>query len=144
MQSKVMTGMADLGTKLGKLTEEKNIAYGDSFRRSGAFLSMLYPNGIRPDQYDDALTLVRIFDKLMRIATDQDAFGESPYNDIVGYGLLGSVLHTEKTEKTPTLSVLVTQCRHYKAYNNCTQACCLSRVDACTCANLVVDSIIKE
>jgi cell division protein FtsB len=26
---------------------------------------------------------------MMRIATDKDAFGESPFQDIAGYGLLG-------------------------------------------------------
>ena len=36
------------------------------------------------------LCVVRIFDKLKRIATQKNAFSESPYQDIVGYGLLGT------------------------------------------------------
>jgi len=71
------------------MVNEKNAAYGDSFAKCGEFLKLLYPNGIQPDQYTDALCLVRIFDKQMRIATMKNAFGESPYRDIVGYGLLG-------------------------------------------------------
>lgn len=78
-----------LGQEVGKLVDEKNAAYGESFARCGEFLKLLYPNGLRPDQYTDVLCMVRIYDKLMRIATRKDAFGESPYGDIAGYGLLG-------------------------------------------------------
>jgi hypothetical protein len=77
--------------EIGDLVTEKNKAYGDSFAKTGEFLQLLYPDGIKPEQYGDALSLVRIFDKMMRIATDRDAFGESPYRDIAGYSLLGIV-----------------------------------------------------
>ena len=79
-----------IATELGALVEEKNRCYGDSFAKCNQFLALLYPNGIRPDQYGDALAMVRIFDKQMRIATRKDAFGESPYRDIAGYGILGA------------------------------------------------------
>lgn len=79
----------DLGNRVGSLVDEKNAAYGNSFGEAGDFLKILYPNGIRPDQYTDMLCVVRIFDKMKRIATKKKAFGESPYQDIVGYGLLG-------------------------------------------------------
>lgn len=52
-------------------------------------LRLLYPDGIRPEQYDDSLAVVRIIDKLFRIANNKDAFGESPYKDIAGYAILG-------------------------------------------------------
>jgi len=78
-----------IGLDVGKLVDEKQKAYGNSFGKAGDFLKLLYPDGIQPEQYGDALTLVRIFDKQMRIATMKDAFGESPYRDIAGYGLLG-------------------------------------------------------
>lgn len=81
---------ARLGEQVGKLVEEKQAAYGDSFGKSGEVLRLLYPNGIAPEQIDDALCVVRIVDKLFRIATDLDALGESPYRDIAGYGLLGA------------------------------------------------------
>lgn len=77
-----------LGASIGKLVREKNTAYGDSFLHSGEFLRLLYPNGVKLEQYDDMLTIVRVYDKLVRIATDQDAFGENPWQDEVGYGLL--------------------------------------------------------
>lgn len=34
------------------------------------------------------LAIVRVFDKMMRIATDKDAFGEDPWRDIAGYAIL--------------------------------------------------------
>ena len=79
----------DIAARIGELVTEKNIAYGDSFAKCGQFLRLLYPEGIKPGQYDDALAMVRIFDKQMRIATAKDAYGESPYQDIAGYAILG-------------------------------------------------------
>ena len=48
----------------------------------------LYPDGIPSDKLDDALAVIRVVDKLFRIATDRDAMGESPWRDIAGYALL--------------------------------------------------------
>jgi len=72
----------DLGRRIGQTVDEKQAAYGDSFHKAGAFLR----------QYDDLLRLVRIFDKQVRIASAKVAFGESPYSDIAGYGLLGEMI----------------------------------------------------
>lgn len=85
-----------IGTEIGALVTVKNKAYGDSFATTGKVLRLLYPDGIRPEQYDDALALVRIWDKMKRIATDKDALGESPYRDIAGYGILGAKISEEK------------------------------------------------
>lgn len=79
-----------LGTEIGQLVEMKQAAYGDSFGKAGQVLRILYPNGIAPEQLDDALAVVRIVDKLFRIATARDALGESPWRDVAGYGLLGA------------------------------------------------------
>ena len=79
-----------LGLEIGRLVAEKNAAYGDSFARSGEVMRILYPAGVRPDQMDDALGVVRVVDKLFRVATDRDALGESPWRDIAGYGILGA------------------------------------------------------
>lgn len=94
----------ELAEQIGNLVEEKNAAYGNSFDQAGEFLRLLYPNGIPPEAYGDMLCVVRIFDKLKRIATNKDAFGESPWRDIIGYGLLG--LHKDKLaeKKTPELA----------------------------------------
>lgn len=79
----------DLGTEIGELVQKKNKAYGDSFNRSGNVLREMYPQGIAPDQYDEMLAIVRVLDKLFRIAHDKDAFDEEPWKDIAGYGILG-------------------------------------------------------
>ncbi len=78
-----------IATDMGRLVAQKNQAYGKSYHHSGEFLALIYPNGITPDQYQDALAAVRIFDKLMRLGNHKNAFGESPYRDIIGYGILG-------------------------------------------------------
>jgi hypothetical protein len=79
-----------IGEAIGQLVDEKNQAYGDSFNKAGDFLKILYPNGVSPEQYGDMLGIVRVFDKLMRIATNKDALGENPWKDIGGYAILKS------------------------------------------------------
>jgi hypothetical protein len=88
----------EIGTEIGSLVDEKNAAYGSSFAESYKILSVLYPNGIKPEQYTDALAIIRVIDKLFRIATAKDAFGESPWRDIAGYAILG-VANADKKEK---------------------------------------------
>ena len=78
-----------IATEIGKLVDEKDAAYGSSFLKSEKILKILYPNGIEPEQYKDMLAITRIIDKLFRIATKKDAFGENPFKDIAGYGILG-------------------------------------------------------
>jgi hypothetical protein len=84
-----------IAAEIGKLTSEKNIAYGDSANTSAEALALLWPTGIPPEAYADALLIVRIWDKMKRIATMKDALGESPYRDIGGYAVLGA----EKDER---------------------------------------------
>ena len=86
----------EIGNEIGLLVDVKNAAYGSAFEKAGAYLRLLYPDGIRPEQYGDALALVRDFDKSMRIATQKDAFGESPWKDKAGYAILGYELATRK------------------------------------------------
>src|SRR5512139_921483 len=76
----------DIGRCIGQLVEDRNQTYGDSVPRAAAILHVLYPNGVSVEQYADMLLVVRILDKLSRIATG--ALKDS-YEDIAGYGLLG-------------------------------------------------------
>jgi len=76
-----------LGKQIGMTVAKKNIAYGDSFRRSGEILAILYPEGVTTEQYADMLGVVRIIDKLFRIAHGDRT--EDPWADIAGYGVLG-------------------------------------------------------
>ena len=79
----------NLARDIGKLVAEKNKAYGDSFGEASKILEVLYPNGIPISGYRDALALIRVIDKLFRLANKKDAFGESPWRDICGYAILG-------------------------------------------------------
>lgn len=79
-----------IGTSIGVLVDEKNVSYGDSFHEAGRIMRILYPGGIELHQYDDILAIVRIIDKLFRIANQKGALGENPFEDIAGYGILKS------------------------------------------------------
>lgn len=81
----------DAAKEVASLVVEKQKAYGDSFGKSGQVMTLLYPAGIPVEKMDDALTVVRVVDKLFRIATKKDAFGENPWKDIMGYALLSVV-----------------------------------------------------
>lgn len=83
-----MPNFKEIGLEIGKLVQEKNAAYGNSFGQSEEILEILYPNGVKPDQYGDLLAITRVLDKLFRIATNKDALGESPWRDIAGYAIL--------------------------------------------------------
>ena len=77
---------------IADLVSEKEKAYGSAFDKAGDFLKVLYPNGIKSDQYKDMLCIVRVFDKLMRIATSYQGTEEKKidaYSDMMGYALLG-------------------------------------------------------
>uniref|UniRef100_A0A6M3XQJ2 Uncharacterized protein n=1 Tax=viral metagenome TaxID=1070528 RepID=A0A6M3XQJ2_9ZZZZ len=86
----------DLGIEVGELVDKKQKAYGNSFSKGADILKILYPDGVNPKEYTDMLSMIRIIDKLFRIATQKEAFGESPYRDIAGYGLLGVMKDIEK------------------------------------------------
>ncbi len=71
------------------LLKEKNIAYGNSINTATDVMAILYPDGVKTNQIDDALVVVRILDKLSRIARgNKHAFDESPWGDIAGYAIL--------------------------------------------------------
>jgi len=87
----------NIGADLGALVDEKQAAYGDSFGKAGEIMKVLYPQGIKPDEFRDVLAVIRIIDKLFRIANNKNYGGENPFKDIAGYGLLGS--NNNKGEK---------------------------------------------
>ncbi len=87
----VKTAYHIVSEQVADLVVEKQSAYGDSFGKSGEIFRLLYPQGIPVDKLEDALTIVRVVDKLFRIATHKDAMGEDPWQDILGYALLAMV-----------------------------------------------------
>src|SRR2546425_156935 len=84
------TDFAAIGAEIGQLVEKKNKAYGNAFVRTADMMRVVFPDGIKPEQYLDAGIFFRMFDKIFRIVTEPDAFGESPYKDIAGYGICGT------------------------------------------------------
>jgi len=79
---------ANLGAEVIRVVDQSNQAYGNSTEKSASMMGILYPDGVRPEQLHDARCMISILDKLSRIATDKDAFGESPWRDVAGYALL--------------------------------------------------------
>lgn len=72
--------------ELKTLLIEKRKAYGNAFNDAPKILECLYPEGISPGQYSDVLTLIRMLDKMHRIANN--ASTEDPWQDIAGYAIL--------------------------------------------------------
>lgn len=77
-----------IAVEVAALVEDKNRAYGSSFDNAGTFVRLLWPNGVPAESVDDLLAFVRIWDKMMRVATNPTAFGEDPRRDMLGYCLL--------------------------------------------------------
>jgi len=95
--------MYDLyGQRLSDLVAAKQQQYGDSIARSAHMLHALYPEGVPPHAYGDLLLVVRMLDKLARIAArgedGRNRGGESPYTDLAGYALRGWVKDETATE----------------------------------------------
>ena len=84
---------------MAKLLAKKNLAYGNSFEIVPYITKKLYPKGVRPDQMDDFLLLVRILDKIVRIGQDNDPYGEDPWLDMSGYNLLKLITRPKLVRK---------------------------------------------
>jgi len=87
-----------MGLELGQLVDRKQQAYGDSVGKTGPIMRILYPDGIPREAVDDALLMVRVLDKLNRMASNPsgDLMDESPWKDVAGYGLLGQAQHNTR------------------------------------------------
>ena len=79
---------ADLGEEVGRLTDEKQAAYGDSFNRAAGVLMLFFPDGVQVKDYRRLMLFTRVIDKMFRDVTQPDAYGEDPWRDIAGYALL--------------------------------------------------------
>jgi hypothetical protein len=79
---------ARIANEVASLLQIKNVAYGNAFDKTTAILELLYPNGIPKECFRDVHVIVRVLDKLSRIAQNNDPLGESPWQDITGYSIL--------------------------------------------------------
>lgn len=82
------TTYEQLGQEIGRLVEVKNAQYGNSFSVAPRILALLYPDGVPVARYDSLLAVVRILDKLKRVATQDPTDAEDHWQDICGYALL--------------------------------------------------------
>ena len=85
---------------IGAFIARKNKAYGNSFAIVPAMMRLLYPSGVRVDEYDDFLLLVRDADKSVRIANGS-AGEENPWKDKAGYAILAVVAELLRQLESP-------------------------------------------
>jgi hypothetical protein len=85
-----------LAGEIASVLQIKNAAYGNAFAKTTEILKLLYPNGIPLTSYDDVHVIVRVLDKLSRIARNNDPLGEDPWSDICGYSILAQVQREKK------------------------------------------------
>jgi hypothetical protein len=79
---------SEIADELATMLAVKNRKYGDSYAKMAHVLPLFYPNGVPADGLLDAVFILRIVDKLMRIASDQRDDEEDPLLDLCGYGIL--------------------------------------------------------
>ena len=77
-----------IANELATMLASKNRKYGDSYAKMAHVLPLFYPNGVRGENLLDAVFILRIIDKLMRISSDQRDDDEDPVMDVAGYAIL--------------------------------------------------------
>ena len=71
------------------VVEEKNREYGSAFQKVSEILAILFPNGIPTNKYHDVAILIRVLDKVCRIANaNSKDVKKDAWLDICGYALL--------------------------------------------------------
>jgi hypothetical protein len=91
-----------IGQETGAMVDKKNDAYGDAIHTVPKILELLYPKGIDFDKFQDLALIVRILDKICRIAKGNEInFEETPYKDIAGYGILGQEIKELSRDNCP-------------------------------------------
>jgi len=76
----------EITQELSVLLAEKEQAYGDAFANSSDILKLLYPEGVKVEEYKNLLYITRVLDKLSRISNNDKT--EDPFQDIAGYSIL--------------------------------------------------------
>lgn len=102
MKDRDFARLASLASDIGSLLQRKNIQNYHSFEKTPEILKLLYPKGVQPDQYENLLFLVRILDKVNRVAAAgqkgqhiQDV-EDTTLVDIAGYAILAQTLREGK------------------------------------------------
>ncbi len=86
-----------------KLLSNKNRQYNNSHEKTIYILKIMYDNGININQYKDLLYIVRILDKLNRIANIKDNKEKlNEWIDIIGYSTLIATKYKKELNKWKT------------------------------------------
>lgn len=94
-----------MGEELVLKVSKKNADYGSAFEQINKMLLILFPDGIPPSKFRDATILIRMLDKVCRIANNNPKFfPEDSWDDIGGYALVAKVSHQkDKLTENSTL-----------------------------------------
>jgi len=87
-KKKSRSSFEGIALELSSMLEDKNRKYGDSYAKMAHVLPLFFPNGVPADKLLDAIFILRIVDKLMRIASNQPDEDEDPIKDVAGYAIL--------------------------------------------------------
>jgi hypothetical protein len=79
--------LKEIAVDIAEVVQIKGEAYGDALSSTTLCLDALYPEGMNGDDYANAALIIRILDKLKRIATNNENAGENPWLDVAGYAL---------------------------------------------------------
>lgn len=93
----------DIAVETAEILEIKNRAYGNSFNKTSEFLKLLFPDGVVDDQYCHLMYIIRVLDKIGRIANSSLLPPEEgiidAYKDINGYTTLMLKMLYDSIEK---------------------------------------------
>ena len=99
-----------IATEILETVIAKDAAYGSSCARTAEMLKSLYPNGVKPEDYLHLGLIVRMLDKMGRIA---NGHLEDSYEDLAGYSTQGALLsrvHNNSSVQSSTCPV----CANYE------------------------------
>jgi hypothetical protein len=89
VEEKPTISYQSVAKEIATLVAEKQLKYSDSFGKADQVMKVFYPNGISSSQLRDALTVLRIVDKLFRISNGNQG-DEDGFEDLTGYGILAT------------------------------------------------------
>ena len=83
------SSVRSIASDVAIIVEEKNKDYGSAFQKVSEILTILFPNGIPVNKYHDVAILIRVLDKVCRIANaNSKDVKKDAWLDICGYALL--------------------------------------------------------
>ena len=82
----------EIGYDLGKLVQETHETYGEVWKKTDQILAVLYPDGVKPHDFAHMSLIIRLSDSMCRIAAGPSMKDDNPWEEIGGYGIMGSTI----------------------------------------------------